>query len=216
MNIYFQFRQVLLHLMILVSINIAVFISLCMIPLVQMIAWEEELKNITNSTIVIQYQPIQSIIIGCEIVTLFILLVLFISITEVNKAVKSFRQITWKKWLFLVCFVIIFIVICDRIIIPSQSFGMFINNICKKIAYNTIFGSFSSSTPPEHGYLPLQMYYSCLCLICVTILFNSQHIIIIVLIHKIRPQNFDSFQTYNCNNNCSKSSHHSSTVQSET
>jgi hypothetical protein len=201
MSIYFQFRQVVDYSIILVLINTVVILCLCEIPLTQMAAWRDELKNLTNSTILIQYHPIEKSILGCIMVTCLILVFLSVSIAGFNEIIKFFRQITWKMWLFIVCFESVLLAILYPIILSEKAL-MLTKNLSKKIVFNTHMTGFYSSTPPHDGYLPLEIYYSTLCMLCVTVLCNIQHIIIIILIINIKPKNFDDVE----NNKCSKSS----------
>jgi hypothetical protein len=164
-------------------------------------AWEDELKNLTNSTILIQYRPIEKSILGCIMVTCLILVFLSVSIAGFNEIIKFFRQITWKMWLFIVCFDSVFLAILLPIILSKKAV-IFSKNLSKKIVFNTYMTGFYSSTPPHDGYLPLEIYYSTLCMLCVTVLCNIQHIIIIILIVNIKPKKFNHFE----NKKCSKSS----------
>ena len=111
----------------------------------------------------------------------------------------------------------IFVVILSRIIDLSnctetfKTFKGFPTNICKKLVFATNSYGIPTLTVSQDGYFPTGIYYSCLCLVCITILINIQHLLTIRFIVKIKPKNVNIYQ----NNNCSKSSPRPSTTQNQ-
>jgi hypothetical protein len=71
-------------------------------------------------------------------------------------------------------------------------------------------------TLPKDGYLPPGIYYAFYCALYVNIWCNIQHIIITVLIIKIKPKNFVLLKEDNSNKNSSKPLSRSSTAQIQT
>ncbi len=216
MIIYFQFLQVARYSLFLVGINIFVIWCMDTISIVQMIAWEDELLNLTNSTTVIQYELIQNSIIGCLLITCLTIQILFVCIKGFDKFIKLFREITWKRWIFMACLIIIIVVIISLVNIPTERLDTFIKKICKKMVFGTDINGNLSVTLPKDGYLPPGIYYTFYCALCVNIWCNIQHIIIIALIIKIRPKNFVWYMEDNSNKNSSKPLSHSSTAQAQT
>jgi hypothetical protein len=159
-----------------------------MIPLVQMVAWEDELKNLTNSTTISQFKPVQKFIAGCIQVTCLIHYILFICIIGFNEIMKVLREITLKMWLLSLCSVCIVLAILNQVNPSFERFNDFTTKICKKMVFNTNGNGVPLSTLPHTGYLPPEIYYSCLCILCATILINIQHIVLICLVVKIKPK----------------------------
>ncbi len=98
MIIYFQFLQVARYSILLVGINGFVIWCMNMMVLVQMVAWEDELRNLTNSTTVIQYEMIENSIICCVFITYLTIQILYVCIIGFDEFIKFFREITWKMW----------------------------------------------------------------------------------------------------------------------
>lgn len=188
MCIYLEFFQVVCYSLALVVANFFVLTCLCMISLVQMIAWKDELRNLTNSTTVIQYEPTLNFLVESLLITYLIILILFVVIIGLDTVIKLLRAITLKMWIFMACPIIIIIVIVSYMNIPTPRLDISVNKICKKMVFNTDINGNPILTLPQDGYLPPGICYSHLCMVFVTILCNIQHIIIIFLIAKIRPK----------------------------
>jgi predicted DNA-binding ArsR family transcriptional regulator len=68
------------------------------------------------------------------------------------------------------------------------------------MVFGTDINHIPPSRLPQDGYLPSEIYYSFYCLLSVTALCSIQHIIIILLIVKIKPKDI-VFEKKNNNNN---------------
>jgi hypothetical protein len=119
-------------------------------------------------------------------------------------------------WIFMACLIIITVVISSLVNIPTERLDTFMENICKKMVFGTDINGNLSVTLPKDGYLPPGIYYAFYCALSVNIWCNIQHILIIVLIIKIRPKNFVWPEEDNSNKNSSKPLSHSSTAKTQT
>ena len=175
------------YVTLLALINVLIVGFLSMIPFVQMCAWEDDLRNVTNSTVVVQFEPIQWSIFGCMLGTEFMCILLLLCIIGFDVIIKILRQITWKTWMYSACFSIIITIIFHRGETFFKKAEEPLKNFCKSIVFNRNV----NQTLIEDGYLPPEIYYSCLCTICAAIIINIQHIILIIMILKIKPKNFN-------------------------
>jgi hypothetical protein len=123
-----------------------------------------------------------------------------------NEFIKYFREITWTMWLLISGFAVSLILILYFVNIPTKGLETFIRYNSKKMVFGTDINHIPPSQLPQDGHLPSEIYYSFYCLLCVTALCSIQHIIIILLIIKIKPKDFVFEKNNNTNKNSSKPS----------
>lgn len=171
---------------------------------VQITIWEEVMKNVTNSTIGMLLESTTEAIDSYKCIIFFITFILQTYHTTLNNIDSiALRRVPRKIYIFFIGFLIFLLLLLCYLIYQMDRFNIFELKICKMILFSenindniSFILSLTNNSPPK-------LYTTYICMLCTIILSSIQHVIMLIVIFKIKPKYFKFSKDYNINENSS-------------